>query len=103
IFGAVALFAILRPRIGGIHGRALGVSIAKIVTASAIMGGAVWMSSHGVHGWLGPGRLASLIDLAISIPFGLVVFYAACRLLRVEELQLATRSLAGPILRRLGR
>jgi putative peptidoglycan lipid II flippase len=103
IFGALALFAILRPRIGGIHGRALAASLTKIVVASAVMGGAVWMSSHGVHRWLGPGRLASLVDLAISIPFGLLIFYASCRLLQVEELQLATRSLAGPILRRLGR
>jgi putative peptidoglycan lipid II flippase len=103
IFGAIALFAILRPRIGGIYGRALGTSIVKIAIASAVMGGAVWLSSHGIHQWLGPRRLASLIDLTISIPFGLLIFYAVCRLLRVSELELATRSLAGPILRRLGR
>jgi len=101
IFGAIALFAILRGRIGRIHGRALATSISKIVAASAIMGGAVWLSSRGIHGWLGQRRLASLIDLAVSIPFGLVVFYSACRLLRVPELDLASRSLAGPILRRL--
>jgi putative peptidoglycan lipid II flippase len=103
IFGAVALFAILRPRIGGIHGRALGTSILKISLASAVMGGAVWMSSHGVQQWLGIGRLARLTDLAISIPFGLVVFYGSCRLLRVSELELATRSLAGPLMRRFQR
>ena len=103
IFGAVALFAILRPRIGGIYGRDLGISILKIALASAVMGGAVWISSHGIQHWLGQGRLARLTDLALSIPFGLVVFYGSCRLLRVAELELATRSLAGPILRRLGR
>jgi putative peptidoglycan lipid II flippase len=103
IFGAIALFAILRPRIGGIHGRALGASIVKIAIASAVMGGGVWLSSRGIHQWLGQGRLASLTDLALSIPFGLLIFYAACRALRVSELELATRSLAGPILRRLGR
>jgi hypothetical protein len=32
-----------------------------------------------------------------------VVFYLACRLLRVSELDLATRALAGPLLRRLRR
>jgi len=42
-----------------------------------------------------------LADLATSIPFGLVIFYAACRIMRVTELDLATRSLAGPILRRV--
>ena len=103
IFGAIALFAILRPRIGGIYGRDLGISILKITLASAVMGGAVWMSSHGIQHWLGEGRLARLTDLAVSIPFGLVVFYGSCRLVRVQELELATRSLAGPILRRLQR
>jgi putative peptidoglycan lipid II flippase len=101
IFGAVALFAILRKRIGGIHGRALLNSIWKIMLASAVMGGAVWIASHEVETWLGLSRLGRLADLAISIPFGLVVFYAACRLLRVTELDLATRALISPILRRL--
>src|SRR5260370_6892764 len=42
IFGAVALFLILRKRIGGIHGRALFDSLWRISVASAAMGGVVW-------------------------------------------------------------
>jgi len=103
IFGALALFMILRTRIGGIYGRNLAASIGKITAASTVMGGAVWMSSRVVQHWLGIGRLGRLVDLAASIPVGLVVFYLACRLLRVSELDLATRALAGPILRRLRR
>jgi putative peptidoglycan lipid II flippase len=103
IFGALALFMILRTRIGGIYGRNLAASIGKITAASAVMGGAVWMSSRAVQHWLGIGRLGRLVDLAASIPVGLVVFYLACRLLRVSELDLASRALAGPILRRLRR
>jgi len=101
IVGAVALFMILRSRIGGIYGRSLAASIAKISLASAVMGGAVWLSSYGVRHALGVSRLERIVDLAVSIPCGLLVFYAACRILRVSELDLATRSLAGPILRRL--
>ena len=103
IFGAVVLFAILRKRIGGVHGRELANSIWRIIVASAVMGAAVWFSSHGMQKLLGVTRWARLADLAISIPFGLLVFYWACRLLRIPELELATRSLAGPILRRLRR
>jgi putative peptidoglycan lipid II flippase len=103
IFGAVALFAILRPRIGGIYGRDLGISILKITLASAVMGGVVWMSSHAIQHWLGQGRLARLTDLVVSIPIGLLVFYGSCRATRVPELELATRSLVGPVLRRLQR
>ena len=103
IFGAVALFALLRGRIGGIYGRSLANSIWRIALASAVMGGAVWLSSHSVQLWLGVSRLSRLADLIVSIPFGLMVFYVSCRVLRVAELDLATRAFAGPVLRRLRR
>ncbi len=103
IVGAVALFVILRGRIHGIEGRSLAVSIGKITIASAVMGGAVWVSSHALRHALGVSRWERLLDLAVSIPFGLVVFYLACRLLRVSELDLASRALTGPLLRRLRR
>jgi putative peptidoglycan lipid II flippase len=97
IFGALALFAILRAKIGGIHGRNLASSIWRITLASAVMGGAVWLSSRGIQSWLGAARLGRLADLAVSIPIGLLVFYGACRMLRVTELELATRALTGPL------
>jgi len=100
IFGSIALFIILKNRIGGIYGRSLAGSVLKITAASAVMGAAVWLSSHAAQLWFGIGRWARLADLSFSIPFGLLVFYGACRLLRVSELDLATRALAGPILRR---
>jgi putative peptidoglycan lipid II flippase len=98
-FGGVALFVILRNRIGGIYGRNLTESVWKIIAASAVMGAAVLLSTHGIEGWLGIGRLARLADLAISIPLGLVVFYGGCRLLRVSELELAARALRNPLAR----
>jgi putative peptidoglycan lipid II flippase len=98
-FGGVALFVILRRRIGGIYGRNLIESVWKIALASAVMGTAVLVSSYGVALWLGSDRLGRLVDLAISIPLGLVVFYFVCRALRVSELELAARALAGPLAR----
>ena len=56
----------------------------------------------GAENRRGAQRLGLLTDLAISIPLGLVVFYAACRLLRASELELATRALAYPLARRPG-
>ena len=52
------------------------------------MGAAVFLANHSIEIWLGVGRLARLLDLSISIPLGLLVFYAACRFLRVSELEL---------------
>jgi putative peptidoglycan lipid II flippase len=100
VFGAVALFLILRKRAGGIYGRNLIDSVWKITAASAVMGAAVLLSSHAIETWLGAQRLARLMDLAISIPLGLLIFYTACRILRVSELELATRALANPLTRR---
>jgi putative peptidoglycan lipid II flippase len=102
-FGGVALFVILRKRVGGIYGRDLIRSIWKIVAASAVMGAAVLLSSHFIQAWLGVSRLARLVDLAVSIPLGLLVFYAACRALTVSELELAARALRNPLARRANR
>jgi putative peptidoglycan lipid II flippase len=99
-FGGVALFVILRKRIGGIYGRNLMESFWKIAVASAVMGAVVLLSSHWIEGWLGVGRLGRVTDLGISIPLGLLVFYGACRVFRVSELELATRALTNPLARR---
>ncbi len=100
VFGSVVLFVILSKRIGGVYARELGASVLKICTASAAMGAVVAVSSHLFIRWLGAGHLGRLTDLAISIPLGLAVFYAACRLLQVSELDLVTRSVVQPLLRR---
>ena len=53
LFGFVVLFAILRRRIGGVHGRDLAVQIGKVSLASAIMGAAIFATSRGMEMWLG--------------------------------------------------
>jgi putative peptidoglycan lipid II flippase len=100
IFGAVVLLWVLRGRIGGIEGRRLLNSVVKIALASAVMGVAVTASSRGLAAWLGVSRLARLTDLAVSIPLGVAVFWAACRIARVPELESAGRVLAASLGRR---
>jgi len=100
-FSAVALFVIMRNRIGGIYGRNLWSSFVKISTASAIMGGAVYASSYLIHRMLGQVKLASFADLFLSIPLGLTVLWLACRAMGVPELEEAITALAGPLRRRL--
>ena len=102
VFGAVALFFVLGRRVGGVYGRELAVSILKIFLASVVMGGVVWMSSNGIRAAMGSGRVGRLLDLAVSIPLGVVVLCGACKLLRVTELDLAAKAVLGPLLRRFG-
>jgi hypothetical protein len=53
--------------------------------------------------WLGVSQMARLADLAVSIPLGLLVFYATCRALRVHEIDMAIRAFTAPVTRRLKR
>src|SRR5579864_906696 len=103
LFGFVVLFAILRARIGGIHGRELATGIVKVIGASAVMAAASAVSSHFIEGALGISRWARLVDVAVSVPIGFAVYYAVCKMLHVDDLDMAIRAVAAPVRRRLGR
>jgi putative peptidoglycan lipid II flippase len=100
LFSFFAQFWLMRRRIGGVYGRRLRSTILKVTAASLAMGGVVWASSNLIKGLAGASTTARLLDIAVSIPLGLAVLYYVLRLLKVDELELATRALAGPILRR---
>jgi len=86
LFAATALFAILRSRVGGLHGRRLARSALQIAAASAAMGCVCWFSSRAIHLRMA-GRPAYFVDIAVSIPLGIAIFFAAARLLRISELE----------------
>jgi putative peptidoglycan lipid II flippase len=87
IFGALTLLTILQRRLAGIGLRKLARSAAKIAAAAALMGVACKLSSALVHAALGARAHVALADVAISIPLGAAVFYAAARACRIEELE----------------
>ncbi len=101
LFGFVVLFIILRARLGGVYGRELAAGFARVAIASAAMGGAVFLASRGMERWLGVSQMARRADLAVSMPLGVVVFYAACRLMGVTDLDLAFQAVLAPVKRRL--
>ncbi len=100
IFNFVALLLFMRRRIDGIHGRSLVVSVAKILAASAVMGGACAISSFAVGSALGTSMLARLLDIGLSLPLGLAVLYGSCQWLGVQELEAARQAVTGPLWRR---
>ncbi len=104
LFAFVVLFAILRKRIGGVHGRELAAGLVKVLLASGVMGAVVAVSTYLIERKLGVSRSSrGLGDLAVSIPVGCAVFYAMCRVMKVEDLDLAIGAMIAPIRRRLGR
>jgi putative peptidoglycan lipid II flippase len=102
LFGAAALFWLVRLRIGGIYGRRLVNSTWKICMASLIMAAVVKISSGSIQSWLGESRLGRLTDLAVSIPLGVAVFWAVCRVAKVPELESAGRAVVAPLARLTG-
>lgn len=103
LVSSIVLFEVLRRRVGGVQGRRLFTSFVKITAASAAMGAACALSSRLVGHLAGVSRIARAMDLAVSIPLGLAVFYVGCKVVRLPELEAASRALVDPIRRRLGR
>lgn len=103
LFGFVVLFSVLRARIGGVYGRELAGGVAKVLAASAVMGGAVMLTTHQMAKWLGESQLARLADVCVSLPAALVVFYMMCRILKIEDLDMVIRAFLSPLRRRLRR
>jgi putative peptidoglycan lipid II flippase len=102
LVSSIVLFEVIRRRIGGVQGRRLTASFFKIAAASALMGGACFVSTRLVEHWMGLSRLARVTDLAVTVPLGLIVFYGTCRILKLPELESARRALIEPLARRLG-
>ena len=101
LFAFLVQFLIMRNRVQGIYGRDLFRSTMQILVSAMVMGGGVYLSTTAIQSWLGTSKSARLADLAISIPFGCLIYYGACKFFGVAELAMADRALAAP-LRRLG-
>ena len=102
---ALANFALLlvfmRRRLGRIEGRRLARSLAKIGLAAALTAAAAWLASRLIAAQLSmDGFALYLVQVAAGVASALAVFYFACRLLRVEELDDAVHAIAGRLARR---
>jgi putative peptidoglycan lipid II flippase len=101
--GFAALLAIMRRRIGGIDGKLLLSRFLRIGAATLAMSAVCAASSHLIRAALGVSFATRILDLTISIPLGAAVFYAACRRLRIPELDVVMEAVAGPLFGRIRR
>src|SRR5205085_17069 len=79
LFSAVTLFELLRRRVGGIDGRRIVSSGARILAASTLMAAAC-LAAKQLH-------LRHALNVLVSVPLGIGVFYLAARAMRVPELE----------------
>jgi putative peptidoglycan lipid II flippase len=102
-FTSLTLLLLLRPKIGGIDGREMLVSLVKILGAAAVMGlvcRTVVTASHALP--ITP-VLSRIADVAIGIPAGAAAFYAAAAALRVSEVHETRDAVLEKIARRFHR
>jgi putative peptidoglycan lipid II flippase len=92
----LALFVLSR-RIGGLSGRGIETSAAKVLAVSAAAGGVAWLVARGI-GWDTTG--AAIVTVVLGLVAASVVTVGGLRLLKVEEYtELA--AILGPRLRRM--
>ncbi len=77
LFNSLILLALIRPRIGGIRGHEILLSLGKIVLAAAVMGLVCFAIAAETRG------VASIL---VGIPAGAMVFYAVAGALHIPEL-----------------
>jgi putative peptidoglycan lipid II flippase len=101
IFNATMLLWVLRGRLGGIDGRRVAVSLAKIGAASIAMGLAAWATDAAIAAWL-PSHATAVFALRVvsSITVGLVVLDVMARALHTEEFIEARAMVLGRLFRR---
>ncbi len=94
--GALLSALLLRRRLGGLDGARVVRTYVRLVLAGLVAGLAGWGVSGLVHTVL-DGRAAALVALVVGGSVLVLLFLAACRAMRVRELD----EVAGPLLRRL--
>jgi putative peptidoglycan lipid II flippase len=93
----VLTLVVLSRRIGGLSGRGIETSAAKVLAVSAAAGGVAWLVAH-VIGWDTTG--AAIVTVMLGLGAASVVTVGGLRLLKVEEYtELA--AILGPRLRRM--
>jgi len=85
-FNALLLAVLIRPRIGGLNGRVIAVSLIKILLAAAAMGAIVHGLIIASHVSLPSVRSARIADVVLGVPVGALVFYAVASALKIEEI-----------------
>jgi putative peptidoglycan lipid II flippase len=94
IVGTAFLVYYLVKRVGDVHLRAVSEAIGRILLASLALGVvsfAVWYALDRVLGRAVP---AQIVSLGLALAVGAVVYFVACRLLRVREFDVLRQTLS---------
>jgi putative peptidoglycan lipid II flippase len=91
--GTVALFVLLRRRIGPMEGRQTANATARILVASALVAVVSYVIWEPVDAAIGRTFIAQVVSLLLALAGATAAYFAACRLLRVRELDIVVNGL----------
>jgi putative peptidoglycan lipid II flippase len=96
-FILLALF--MRRRVGRLEGSRLGHTLVRICLASVPMAAVAWLVNVFCASLPLDGIALKLVNVVAAITLAAIVFYAGCRMLRIEELNEAIDAVGGRFLR----
>jgi len=99
----ILLTLFMRRRVGRLEGNRLGSTLLRICVASIPMAAVAWLVSEFCASLPLAGIALKLVRVSAAITVAAIVFYVACRMLRIEELDEAIEAIAGKFLRVLRR
>ncbi|MHB1420451.1 MAG: murein biosynthesis integral membrane protein MurJ [Bacillota bacterium] len=89
VFNILALFFILRKKLGGINGRQIGTSFIKSVFASILMGLGAYGTAQGLALYLNlSSKINQGLQLTAAVAVGVGLYAVIAYLLRMEEIQM---------------
>ncbi len=89
------LLAAVRHHIGPFGESGVGIAVAKLLGASAVMAGACNATVSMMTGSLGESTGARVVVVAAAVVVGGITFWGAASMLRIEEVSALTRRLRG--------
>jgi putative peptidoglycan lipid II flippase len=94
VFASIALFLLIRRRIGGIGGRRIVVSLARVVVAGVATAATAWVVAEAFDAWLGTTSLGTqAVQVLGAVAAGLLVFVASAAALRIEEVDMVRKQI----------
>jgi putative peptidoglycan lipid II flippase len=88
----------LRIKLGGLDDGAIAHSALKALGAAVVMGITTFMVSGLLHGMLGSAtKLAELLNISISISFGLLIYLITLMLFKADEISLIKHAIASKL------
>jgi putative peptidoglycan lipid II flippase len=87
IVSTAVLLVLLRRRLGRLDGRRIASSTGRILVASALVAAVSWFVWQPLDSALGRSFPAQVVSLGAALAASIAVYLAACRALRVREMQ----------------